>query len=101
MRTLLVVVVWSLVGCKTGDGKLSGRLTDVSWEGIFFNSCEVGIQYGEQSSRVEFLSSRKKEFCEQLNTLIGKNVDFSYHREAFSFTTDQLEQIESWTVIEK
>lgn len=79
MKYLLLIL--SLTGCgifTTGEGEFKGQLVDVSWEGLLFKSCEVGFQFGENSSKASSASSRSKDLCDDLKSKIGNSVKIKY-----------------------
>lgn len=72
------VVLLVLVGCVKGSGVSTGKLIDVSEEGIIFTSCEIDMQYGEGSSKMTPSSTRDMELCAELKSLVNKTVEIKY-----------------------
>jgi hypothetical protein len=76
-------------GIGTGNGVYSGKLVDVSWEGLFFKSCEIRQQTGyiagpNGGGSEERASSYDKALCDQLAGMVGKDVKIRYSERFFS-----------------
>lgn len=80
MKLILgLLLVATLTGCAvTGEGQFTGRVVDVAWEGILFKSCEMHLQFGEQSSKTSPASSVDKALCDRMQSLMGKVVTVKY-----------------------
>lgn len=63
---------------RTGAGSFSGRLVDVSWDGIIFKSCEIEVVRGEQGSSISHASSRSRESCDIMRQSLGQIVSVTY-----------------------
>lgn len=75
----IVVILLSSCGIvTTGEGVFNGRIVDVTWEGLFFESCEVDFQLGNQSSTLSSGSTTNKELCNNLKNNIGQVVTVKY-----------------------
>ena len=86
MKKLLLVAALALTsGCAQKSGVSVGVLVDAQVDGMIFKSCEIDIQYGKDSSRIEPFSSVVADRCKDLEKLVGKNVRVSYHYENFKF----------------
>lgn len=94
------VIVTNIHIGSPGNGTVTGRLVDVEWRGWFMESCEIGIQYGNDSSKIEFVSSRNKSKCDDLKNILGKNIVAKYIAERFVLSTDEREQIQEYKVID-
>lgn len=82
MKKFLALALFAVLpACTfdTGDGSIVGDVTDVSKSGFFFTSCEVGIQVGGTSSKVDWSSSRNLGHCERAQSFIGKRVKLEYN----------------------
>lgn len=90
---LLIAMCVSCSLASPGEGSVNGKLVDVSWEGFLFKSCEAGIQYGTDSSKIEFVSSTSKEVCDKLSALIGRVLKVTYDTEFVVIRTLQNEII--------
>lgn len=81
-RTIaLIVITQAIMGCglfTTGKGTFTGRLVDVSWEGLIFKSCEVSISRGEQGSQMAEGSSLDPALCAELVEKSGQTVTVKY-----------------------
>lgn len=99
MRFILIAVLFLTVSCSRKAGMSQGLLIDVAKEGAFFTSCEIDVQYGKESSRVEGFASKDPEFCDDLADKIGSTVQVKYHWESISLTTHDNHIIDSVTVI--
>ncbi len=75
---ILALLILSGCGMKTGDGVFNGRLVDVGYGGLLFDTCEMDFQLGEQSSTVSKCSSPSKEFCERMKPYVGKVIEVKY-----------------------
>lgn len=73
-----VILLTGCMGFDSGKGRATAKLLDVAWEGLFFKSCEIYFQYGDQSSKIVTGSTLDKTICDQAEKLIGKNVDIVY-----------------------
>lgn len=67
-------------GISTGKGKSQVKLIDVTWEGLLIKTCEVDVQYGTGSSKVETFSVEDKSLCDKLEAINGKDVLVSYRQ---------------------
>lgn len=86
-------------GCTRGKGTSEVKLIDVTWEGFIFKTCEVDVQYGNGSSRVEMFSSESKELCDALTSANGKDVMINYNRTNLTCVTcGSSDLIQSFTV---
>lgn len=90
MKKLLLFILCSvlMLSCTKKSGMTEGVLVDASNEGIIFTSCEIDVQYGKESSRIENFSSRDTGLCNDLMEKTGKPVKIKYHFENFSFSTN-------------
>jgi hypothetical protein len=88
MKILVLVLVLMVTSCAKKSGMTEGVLVDAANEGVFVTSCEIDVQYGKESSRIENFSSRSSSLCEELMAKTGSKVKIKYHYENFSFTTN-------------
>ena len=80
-KLLLVLLLLSGASCGTttiGTGSFDGTLADVSWEGVFFKSCEMSFQYGQQSSTLSVGSSFDESLCSTMSENVGKRIKVKY-----------------------
>lgn len=84
----LVLILLASVSCAKRSGTTSGVLVDAANQGTVFMSCELDIQYGKESSRIEHFSSRDLGLCTDLAEKTGSGVKIRYHYENFSLSTD-------------
>lgn len=101
MKLFLIALLFITVSCAKRSGTAQGTLVTASKEGVFITSCELDVQYGEQSSRVEEFSSKDPGLCDDLADYTGKKVKIKYHFENFSFATNDGHIVDSVTVINK
>lgn len=85
---LMAVMMVMSVSCSKRVGTTRGVLVDAANQGTFIMSCELDIQYGKESSRIEHFSSRDLGLCTDLAEKTGSDVKISYHYENFSLSTD-------------
>lgn len=95
------VVVVTHINLNRGEGTFNGTLVDSSWEGVFFKSCELTLQLGQQSSTTAQGSTLDKTLCDAAIDKVGKRV-FVHYKYAFPFylrtdtvnIVDRLESVE-------
>lgn len=83
----IILISLLMAGCTKGTGTFRGKVIDVSWEGLFFKTCEVDVQYGEQSSQIEKFSSEFQKDCDYLEANLNKVVLIKYAQTAFECFT--------------
>lgn len=87
MVVLAIVGVIALVSAKSvltsSTGSSTGKIVDTTWEGTFFKTCEVDVQYGEGSSKIESFSTADKSMCDQIELNNGKEADIKYAERPF------------------
>jgi hypothetical protein len=64
MFIVLVLLLFSSCLVRTGSGVFSGKIIDISKQGLIFKSCEVDVQYGDQSSKIERFSTHDLTVCD-------------------------------------
>lgn len=65
-------------GFIKGEGEFSGRVIDVSWEGVWWKSCEIELMRGEQSSSMSYCSSTSKSYCDNIKSEMGNTMTVKY-----------------------
>jgi len=75
---VIVLLILSACGMKTGSGVFNGRLVDVSYGGLLFDTCELTFQLGEQSSSVSNCSSLSEDYCKKMQPYVGKVIQVDY-----------------------
>jgi hypothetical protein len=81
MKKVLCVLILIAAGCSgpvTSTGVYHGKLVDVNWGGIFFNSCEIKQQTSAMNSRDDRSSSRSATLCGELRSKIGQEITVEY-----------------------
>lgn len=100
MKLLSIAAALLMVtSCTVNQGSSQGNVIDVSYGGVFSKTCEVDVQYGEQSSKVARFSSPDKSMCDFLEPKVGKTVTIKYDNTKFKcFTCGSHDLITNVTV---
>lgn len=100
-KLLLLTAIFALTtSCARKDGVTLGLLVDASKEGTVITSCEIDVQYGNESSRIENFSNKNPALCDELVELTGKKVKVHYHYENFNLATNDGHIFDSVTEVE-
>lgn len=71
-------------GWEEHDGEAIGRVVDVRYGGSIFNTTEVTIMYGDESTKTSAITSQysspDKAMYHKYNALMGKTVKIKYKR---------------------
>lgn len=82
-RILLLTFLVSCSNYNVYEGILEGRVVSVSYGGVYYDSCEISIQTGENASIIRYVSSPSKVICKKYKKLIGKKVIINYRMERY------------------
>lgn len=88
MKVLFLVLFVIITSCSRKSGTTQGVLVDAAKEGVIFTSCEIDVQYGKESSRIESFSHSDPSTCDELSELIGQDVQVKYHYENWPIRTN-------------
>ncbi len=69
---------------------------------MFFPTCEVDVQYGDQSSRIEDFSTPDQTQCHELARHVGSQITLTYEVAFFEcLTCNAQEIIQSYQIAPK
>ena len=96
------VVVWGFAALKrTGKGSSVVTLVDVSTSGLIFRSCEIDVQYGKESSKIESYSTTDLSMCGELEKLTGEKIKLKYHEVGFSIRTSTNDILDGYELVKQ
>lgn len=102
IKLAFLILVLTVAGTllDTKEGTTQGILVDAAIEGAFISSCEIDIQYGSESSRIESYSTNDLEMCQNLKPLLGKKVNVDYQYSFFNWGRNTKYHIQKVTIID-
>ena len=73
------LMVFLMSGCVVGNGRYVGKLVDVSWEGLFYKSCEIRqVNNVATSGHEDKASSLDHNLCTELEKHLNENIELKY-----------------------
>lgn len=81
--SLILLPLLCACNVNMGEGTTHGKIVDVQWSGLIFDTCEVDVQYGQGSSRIDENSTKDKSMCDKLESMIGKEASIKYRKLGF------------------